>query len=221
MKYTGLFAIASLFSLQGLVLSSPVESDPLAGYEITTPDWEIPAFPNGEPLKFTGTIEEVHAELIALNPNWDEDFLSDVEDIPYPDESDFELETRSLDTEGVTTLAKRTDFSSSRFFCFGRWGSASHRRIGEGIRYLRGVGGRPSLAAGPSRCSRVSCSYNSAIHWCNDDNKRKTLNSFGSIADGAQVILDRCVAYNNGAQITGGQIFHSTHWNVIVTHARC
>jgi hypothetical protein len=46
--------------------------------------------------------------------------------------------------------------------------SANYIRIKEGVNYLRGVPGRPWLAAGPGKCARVSCSWNSAIWWCND-----------------------------------------------------
>jgi hypothetical protein len=40
--------------------------------------------------------------------------------------------------------------------------------IRNGIRYLRGLNGNPTNGAGPGNCGRVSCSYDSAIWWCND-----------------------------------------------------
>lgn len=43
---------------------------------------------------------------------------------------------------------------------------ASVDRIKEGISHLRGVDGKPTLAAG--KCERVSCSWGDAILWCND-----------------------------------------------------
>lgn len=54
-------------------------------------------------------------------------------------------------------------------------------------------------------------------------NKPKTLNSFGSIADGAQYIMGKCksVAFLLVKPKTGGQAFHKTNWNVIVRSDRC
>lgn len=38
----------------------------------------------------------------------------------------------------------------------------------DGIAYLKSVTGTPVNGPGPGTCNRVSCSYNSAIYWCND-----------------------------------------------------
>lgn len=99
-----------------------------------------------------GTIQEVHAELLKLNPNWNEDF-------------DFRKGSSS-------SLAKRTDFDTSdEYYCGGQfeiipdlWSWA----LKDGIEYLRGVPGVPVAPTGPGWCSRVSCAYNAAITWCND-----------------------------------------------------
>jgi len=61
-------------------------------------------------------------------------------------------------------------------YCFGPWATASLQRIKEGIDYLRGVPGKPVLGPGPGTCKRVSCSYNSAIYWCNDVSTECILN---------------------------------------------
>lgn len=37
-----------------------------------------------------------------------------------------------------------------------------------GINYLRSITGKPKNGPGPNNCGRVSCSWNSAIYWCND-----------------------------------------------------
>lgn len=55
------------------------------------------------------------------------------------------------------------------------------------------------------------------------DNKPKTLESWGSIADGASWLSVRC-SYQ--PTITSflyvvGQVFHPTHWNVIVRKDSC
>jgi len=48
---------------------------------------------------------------------------------------------------------------------------------------------------------------------------RKTLNSFGEIADGAQILVDHCTKREFEASmtlITSGQVFHRDGWSVIV-----
>ncbi|KAL2822370.1 hypothetical protein BDW59DRAFT_173883 [Aspergillus cavernicola] len=108
----------------------------------------------------------------------------------------------------VEELSKRTDFSDSNWACGGRLELCSTSLIWNGIEYLRGVGDRPGHGAGPGTCARVSCSYNAAIYWCNDDSKGKLLESYGSIADGAERVM---VEY----------IFHKMDWNVIVGKDSC
>ncbi|KKK20494.1 hypothetical protein ARAM_001115 [Aspergillus rambellii] len=147
------------------------------------PSWEVEVTPGGETVVLNGTIEEVHDELIKLNPKWDEDFPVKKRDLP-----------------------KRTDFSSSDYSCQGRWEACSSSYIYQGIEYLRKVKGRPGNGAGPGNCGR--------------DSKGKLLESFGSIADGAEKILDKCT-YGAMLQWTSGQVFHETNWNVIVRKDDC
>ncbi|KAI9368603.1 hypothetical protein BJX61DRAFT_546373 [Aspergillus egyptiacus] len=94
------------------------------------------------------------------------------------------------------------------------WWGAQRGPIIEGIEYLRGVGGKPTLPA--HSCERVSCSWGSAIGWCNDDDKTRSLPSFINISQGARVILNGCSTtdYFNFA----GELDHPDKWRVIVVH---
>ena len=130
---------------------------PNGDYGLYVPEWEVEVFPGGDLRRFSGTVEEVHAQLLELNPNWDTD---------YPGGNNVDS-TAAADDE-LTSLAKRTDFGGSQYFCRGRWAEADYMRVNEGIRYLRRIGGRPTNGAGPGNCGRVSCSYDAAIYWCND-----------------------------------------------------
>lgn len=103
-----------------------------------TIEWDVQVTPNGELVTLNGTLEDVRAELLSLNPRWDEDFLSPLED-----------------SDDNTLVSK---FSSA----------ARYVPIVNGIKYLRGLSGNPRAGPGPAKCARVSCSYNSAIWWCND-----------------------------------------------------
>ncbi|KAJ0423209.1 hypothetical protein BJY00DRAFT_310337 [Aspergillus carlsbadensis] len=183
-----------------LVSANP---DAPEGYGVDTIEWDVQVTPNGEFVTLNGTLEDVHAELLELNPRWDEEFLTD-------------------ENEG-NPLAKRTDFYGSKTVC-GKFGSSARfKPIQNGIKYLRGVSGHPRAGPGPAKCARVSCSYNSAIWWCNDSKSSKTLNSFGSIADGAAYVLSHCTVSGPGISnpSVNGQVFHKTNWNVYVRGASC
>ncbi|KAH6693947.1 hypothetical protein F5X68DRAFT_258737 [Plectosphaerella plurivora] len=187
----------------------------LQGREVFTPEWEVEVTPGGETVVLNGTIEEVHTQLLKLNPTWDADFPDNDLDKRQTDFSDW--------SDGSAALQKRTDFSNSQYNCFGRWGFVDREHIQRGINYLSRVTGRPRNGAGPGNCGRVSCSYNSAIYWCNDSDTTKTLWRFSSIADGAQYIMQMCQDRQSRPvkSLTGGQAFHKTNWNVIVRTDKC
>ncbi|KAL3492408.1 hypothetical protein BJX62DRAFT_224573 [Aspergillus germanicus] len=183
------------------------------GYELWQPEWEIEASP-GQTIKARGTIQEVRDELLRANPNWEAEYIA-------PARAKREAESLSLsDSESSSSseLSKRTDFQNDgRVACGGRWEQTSRDDIMRGIFYLRDVPGKPTNGPGPGACGRVSCSDRAAIWWCNDDDKPKTLESYGSIADGAMAVLEKCSYYKPGSYIhVSGQAFHNTNWNVIV-----
>ena len=122
------------------------------GYGMQPMQWEIQAFPDGEYLTLEGTVQEVEAQLLAINPNW---------------ETDFPLPPSVAAADAARRLARRTDFGGSKTLC-NLFEKASIYEILGGINYLRGVGGRPGAGPGPGNCGQVSCSWNSAIIWCND-----------------------------------------------------
>ncbi|KAL2826231.1 hypothetical protein BDW59DRAFT_171895 [Aspergillus cavernicola] len=194
--------------LAGLSAIYPVafaDIDPPEGYGLHIPEWDVEITPGGERVTLNGTVEEVREELLRLNPRWNDDFLEGL-----PDESEH------------STLVKRTDFYGAKYVC-GRWSGARHNPIVDGIKYLRGISGRPGAGPGPGNCGRVSCSYDSAIWWCNDSPKSKQLRSYGSIADGAQYVVQHCTITPSGSSFSSvtGQAFHKTDWNVIVRGANC
>ncbi|KAK1777634.1 hypothetical protein QBC45DRAFT_443427 [Copromyces sp. CBS 386.78] len=98
------------------------------------------------------------------------------------------------------------------------------KSIAEGIKYLRnGVTGSPSL--GPIDFERVSCSHKSGIYWANLYYKHRfDLDSYGEIADGAQMILDEC---STGDKYVSGEAVFTTlddpegAWAVFVEFAHC
>lgn len=113
-------------------------------------EWDVKPFPDGPTITLEGTIQEVHEQLLEINPKYDSDF-----DLPG-------LAARN-------TLKARTDFSNSKVYCDANvFGKCTVNRLRQGIDYLRGVGDQPRNGGGPGACGRVSCSYGTAIWWCND-----------------------------------------------------
>lgn len=114
----------------------------------------------GQTHILNGTIQEVVAQAVEINPSYK---LSSAK--------------RAVDTSAIEarSLTKRN------IIC-GNWPLADKGRILEGINYLNHLpaSDRPTNGPGPGNCGRVSCSYNSAIWWCNDVSEHyhdKTLNS--------------------------------------------
>ena len=106
---------------------------------------------------------------------------------------------------------------------------ASTKHIREGIDYLKTVPGAPAELDFPA-CGRVSCSYGSAIYWCNEMTDRGLqLSSYANISAGAETIIDRCANDDGvmGESVSGwsttGPEKDSPHteWTVIVTGDDC
>ncbi|PHH74360.1 hypothetical protein CDD80_3121 [Ophiocordyceps camponoti-rufipedis] len=187
---------------------------PIEGYQVFIPSWEIELSPSGPTTTLNGTVEQVYQQAIKLNSNYEKESLA--------------ATAATAVTAGPSKLAQEelallvTDWNIATSLCGGKWQATSVRRVREGIGYLRRVRGQPNSQAGPSRCGRVSCAYNSAIWWCNDDRRPKALNSFAAIADGAQLLVKRCVEWMNPQpEAFGGQAFHPTGWNVIIRQDNC
>ncbi|KAF7179670.1 hypothetical protein CNMCM7691_008719 [Aspergillus felis] len=201
-----MFVKASLPILALFGLLAKASQSVIPGYNTVDIEWEVQVTAGGPTVNVTGTIEEVYAHLKTLNP-------------------DFETEFPPVAHDAIE--ARGAAYTISGLSCQGRWAGCSWGRIQDGIRYLNGVPGRPSNGPGPGNCGRVSCSYNSAIWWCNDppggegglqNNYQYTLNSFYDIASGANYIGQNCLI---GTDTTSGQVFYTDSWNVIVRADSC
>ncbi|KAJ6436678.1 hypothetical protein O9K51_10797 [Purpureocillium lavendulum] len=182
--------ISSAFIFAGLMAKgiSGMESS-IPGYGVETLQWNVEVAP-GRTEVLNGTVQEVYAQVLQINPN-------------------FSL-SRAPETRGLRH--KRSTVNC------GNWPLANKGRIQEGINYLRGVAGAPRNGPGPGNCGRVSCSYNAAIWWCNDNTSPKTLDSWNWIADSAQHIVNTCGPV---ASQVSGQNFESGNWNTIVRGDSC
>lgn len=105
-------------------------------------------------MNFTGTVESVDRQAAALNPTYKEEYLA-----------------RNPDVSAEKTLdARWIQGSWKMIYCKPGhgWEMGDRDAAKDGIKYLQGVPGEPASSPGPGMCGRVSCSYDTAIWWCND-----------------------------------------------------
>ncbi|KAK6507774.1 hypothetical protein TWF481_006197 [Arthrobotrys musiformis] len=101
-----------------------------------------PVVPGGPNMDFDGTVEEVIEKMGEMNPEWERQ-------------------------QGPgKALESRYWRGAPKCVNIGGKGALAHR-IDEGVRHLEGLGSR-ICSAPASDCSRVSCSYGSAIFLCSN-----------------------------------------------------
>lgn len=127
---------------------------PLPGYEVEVLQWEVPVSRDGRTAVLNGTVQQVYQQLLEINPNYEAEFGT-VEEIHAPALAQTDRPSKALD--------KQDTWSDC-----GRFDPARADPIWAGIDHLNHVSGTPWSGPGPRACSQVSCSYNSAIWWCND-----------------------------------------------------
>ncbi|KAJ4313268.1 hypothetical protein N0V84_009496 [Fusarium piperis] len=165
---------------------------PIEGYDIVPLKWTGKLDNRGEDVTLEGTVEEITSKVKKTNP-------------------DFGLEIRP---------EKRAEFGKVN--CgWGGSGKASGLAIGDGIKYLNGFGdGYCGLDDGPYKCARISCSYNSAIWLCNDNDTPLRVRC-GDLEPFIRKIVDDCYTWGFGEPMVQGQIFTNENWNVILGKDKC
>ncbi|KAK4150415.1 hypothetical protein C8A00DRAFT_46188 [Chaetomidium leptoderma] len=158
-----------------------------------------------EPVYLTGgTFEEIEAKAKALNPTY-----------TIFDNSSVALKAR----DGLNTRQTQAIHCGWPPGWTASWDSAA---ITVGIAYLRGISGDCRGAPGPGACGRVSCSWSSAIYYCND-NTYEIWEPCRWIGDVAASIVDSC-EYLDQVPLRGrtiGQAFDYRKWNTIVAAGDC
>ncbi|KYK55794.1 hypothetical protein DCS_07758 [Drechmeria coniospora] len=165
------------------VISSEV---PIPGYGVEVLQWDVEVSP-GRVEALNGTVQEVYAQALQINPNFK-----------------------------LMPVSEKRDLYERDVNC--GIGKFAHKGpIEEGIKYLRGLSGAPSSSPYGLRCARVSCSYDSAIWWCNGSAGEKTLGGWDWIANSAQRIVDTCAS---GADKVSGRSYED-EWSTFIQGANC
>lgn len=133
----------------------------IAGYNIVDVSWELPVKlddPTSEIVTVTGTIEEAIAQMEAAYPGWNETFQAGIPTDPMPTGDDTSFVSAGTADEQPESINCKVDYDGART-----------SKIWDGICYLRRLNtDPPKNGPGPGNCGRVSCSWKSAIYWCND-----------------------------------------------------
>jgi hypothetical protein len=129
---------------------------PQPGYSVEVLQWEVPVSPDGRTAILNGTVQQVYKQLVEIDPNYRPEF--GIVDNKY-------LAPRPAQNRESQALREMERHSWSD--C-GHFDPATTEAVWQGIYHLSHVPGRPVSIPGPGVCGRVSCSYDSAIWWCND-----------------------------------------------------
>ncbi|KAK6226431.1 hypothetical protein QIS74_02478 [Colletotrichum tabaci] len=197
---------AALLAVAALALPSQSQTSAIElpkGYSIFVPEWEVQAKPGGDKMILKGTVEEVLDELHGINPNYEQDFGLDLSSPTYL-------------SQPAPAVEKRDDFRDAHFQCNVTI-MADARVIADGAKYLKGVKGQPRGDPGPNSCGRVSCSWKSAIWFCNDNTHSISAGSYQMLADGTYHIMKQCTA----GEWVSGQTWHKDNWRVLVGRDKC
>ncbi|KXJ88828.1 hypothetical protein Micbo1qcDRAFT_206971 [Microdochium bolleyi] len=85
----------------------------------------------------------------------------------------------------------------------------------DGVAYLAGLEGSPSIEPGPGNCQRISCSWGTAIFWCNESHDTVTVEDWGIISKSAQAVIDKCTL--NGWAVAGEATDASGTWKTAIS----
>ncbi|KAI1763251.1 hypothetical protein GGR53DRAFT_531702 [Hypoxylon sp. FL1150] len=200
MKPSSLFAslssVAAAAAAATVAPEAHVFSELPSGYTLGNVTWMGNVTADGPEVSLTGaSFHDIEAQIRQANPGFE-----------WPAD----------ETPEWSTINKDIDHLSCNLPQF--WWAVKFR-IQEGIDYLNGKTGRCYIPAGPQYCTRISCSYHSAIFWCNDNDHAVWIdcNLWSSYA---QAIIDKCTV-DDPSQDVKGQQFSTENWNIIVGYSEC
>ncbi|KAI1462921.1 uncharacterized protein F4812DRAFT_469662 [Daldinia caldariorum] len=193
--------LTSIFVSAISLVAAVVHADPLvlphhqgiaSGYSMVNLTWVGKVFEDGSDVSITGSsMQNIEAQIRELNPDF------------------------SWNRKNDTNSAMPVRRDNTHLTCDPNniwW--AQVFRIEQGIEYLKGIQGRCHVGPGPRVCTRVSCSYESAISWCNDNDHDIFIDcSLWSLY--AQDILDACQTHDASNRVRG-QKFNDENWNILV-----
>ncbi|KAK0666740.1 hypothetical protein QBC41DRAFT_304977 [Cercophora samala] len=209
--------LCAIGAISGLLahLVSSAAVPPIPGYAVVDVEWALPIDPKvstGPREVVTGTIQEAIAKMAATHPGWD---------LPLTSHLNFtnHLNTAPARHNMLTNLDDNKPLSQECKFNSGK-GKADCSAIRDGAGYLARI---PDNSApprnSPKSCGRVSCSWDSAIWWCNDNHFEKEV-TWDAIAKIAWDLQAQCASEPFYTHVSARQ-FMEGNWNVYVTGDFC
>ncbi|KAJ2890537.1 uncharacterized protein MKZ38_001721 [Zalerion maritima] len=145
-----------------------------------------PAFRGGSNLTLYGTPESIYSQLLSINPNYD----ADMQDLEPVDGS-------STPADAPEGGFVRGDQDRWPILHCNHARRADYKRVKQGIKYLRKIKGECYLPA--KRCARLSCSWESAIWWCSNLDKKQS-NQCRWIGDHAEWPNEICPCHKDAGK---------------------
>ncbi|RYP11490.1 hypothetical protein DL764_000013 [Monosporascus ibericus] len=223
---TLLLASAAMFGAKGLTATTkPSTHGPspstAAHAETAVPMMFTGALRAGGPnVTYNGTLQSIVKQICTENPHY-----------PFRNRTTFPITSDGSTKSGDTGIARSDTIGAissdlahnardENVFCgIGGDGWADKDAIVEAITYLRDLSGACYAFPGPGFCGRISCSYNSAVWWCNDK-PRVVKYPCSFFADFVQTITNEC-SDQWEKQIQGQVFSEDGSYNVIVGRDWC
>ncbi|KAK4214775.1 hypothetical protein QBC37DRAFT_481983 [Rhypophila decipiens] len=161
------------------------------------------------------SFDEIEAEAKAINPEYSI-FTKDGKAAPGPAYNESSSQAGLSARQTFTTNCNNPS----------TWSPAPNwDAVWDGVHYLQGITGNCRADPGPGVCTRVSCSWNSGIFYCNDNSAEhwEPCRWIGDVAGG---IVNKCnwfqvIPFFGTRQVVHGQAFDRRNWNTIVAYSSC
>ncbi|KAK5651998.1 hypothetical protein OQA88_10901 [Cercophora sp. LCS_1] len=147
------------------VASHAALNNSLEGYEIVDYTWSLcPYFDHRDCRRFQGTIQQGVAAMNKINPDYGAELIARSNSSML-----FQPLNNSTNVPLNSSMTIPGDYNPKSHKCGAPYTACYYQRIFQGVMYLLGLDkdhDKPHLEK--KTCSRVSCSYKSAIWLCND-----------------------------------------------------
>ncbi|KAK0667498.1 hypothetical protein QBC41DRAFT_395963 [Cercophora samala] len=181
-----------------------------------------PLDPNSPKISHPGPIQHAVASMEAAYPGWKATFLSQPAAPPPSTTSSSSLSPGGGGGGGGGGGSSPVSriFEPEKYDCDVPGDEeASQQEIFDGIAYLRRLNGTARNGPGPANCGRVSCSWDAAIIWCNENKFEKEVN-WRDIADAAAYVVVKC-ALDDTEYVKGHGEYTKEGWYVVVRRDWC
>jgi len=181
--------------------------------------WSGALVKGGPIVNITGNHHDITNSLLRANPYWLNSNTTEYSHFTNITTSGHPNSEAVKHPVGLSKRSNRVSQACNQRIFMGAedlsWATPS--AIGAGVDYLRTIGGgHATCSVGANTCARVSCSWDSAILFCNNNNFGLSL-PCSLIAQNANFVLDNCMDLPDLA-VEGQAFYINPSYNVLVKH---